>query len=295
MLHPFETLKSDYASWIDAAVIRPECEAEAAEVGRHLVNVADHFLPGCKETNVPIVWAAPSFQREASCDFRLSPAQGDRWDAVSIHVPAHLGPYPSFTAAQIAAYKIDGLDKVTRPWTLELALYYWEIFNGLAYRDTWHIRSPYDVGGLTIQQRGKYIADRKFAYVMDAQLGCLTMYLAMVKIAPSLALPREAGIVAPPLVPSDAPIKSPIHELRDMSWTQSALDEFMQRDSGFKRLVMKRGGDVLRLDGDLGKKTRTVVRAFEEYRGLDIDAGIPAAQVIGALDQILGPDWKPAA
>ena len=293
MQHPFDGLKSDYASWIDNAKIRPECVAEVDAVGKHLVAVADRFRPGCDATRVPIVWAAPSFQRESSCDFRTSPAQGDRWDRRSIHVPAGLGPYASFTDAQIAAYKIDGLDRVTRPWTLELACYYWEIFNGLGYRDAHHIRSPYVVGALTEQQRGKYVSDGVWGNVLDSQLGTLAMYLAMVAIDPSLTLPRESGVVAPALVPDAAPPVSPIHALRDMVWTQSALDEVMKRDAKFSALVTARGGEVLRPDGAMGSKTRTVVRAFEEYSSIDVDAGIPGPQVLGALDKLLGADWRP--
>ena len=299
-MHPFDALKSDYASWIDAAAIRPDIEAELDHVcDKVLLPGLPRLKNGCDAVKVPLVWAAPSFYRESSYDFRTSPAQGDRWDRRSIHVPAGLGPYPDFTAAQVAAYKIDGLDKVARPWTLELACYYWELFNGFGYRDAHRIRSPYVVGGLTEQQKGKYVADGVWGEVLDQQLGCLAMYLRLVKDDPSLALPREGGVAAPPMVPDAAPPPSPMHQLRGAEWIQAALDEVAKRQPEFLSAVALAGGDahlqpILRVDGLLGKNTRTVVRAFETWRHLDLDAGVPGEQVVGELDSILGSGWQPA-
>jgi len=294
MMHLFPSLAPDYAAWIDHAQVRPEVEGELDEVCRKaLIPGLPKLKAGCDELGVPLVWAAASFYREAGYDFRDSPAQGDRWDARSIHVPAGLGPYRSFTDAQVAAYRIDGIEKYAGQWTLELALFLWELFNGFGYRDRWRIRSPYDVAGTTIQQKGKYIADGQFSYgVMDQQLGCLAMYLGMVALDASLALPRQAG-VATVAAPAPQPSPSPIHVVRDVAWTQAALDKVMTDDAAFLALVKRSGIDVLRVDGDLGKKTRTAVRAFEQYRGLEVDAGLPGSQVVGELDKILGDGWTP--
>jgi lysozyme family protein len=291
MKHPFEALKSDYESWVAHAVVRPEKEEEVLLVARHILDNREKFRAGCEATAVPLLWAGPSFYRESNLDFRTSPAQGDRWDRKSINVPAGRGPFHDFSEAQIDAYRIDHLDRVgAGNWTLELACYYWESFNGWAYRDKWHIRSPYDVGGLSIQQNGKYIADHVFRWVMDSQLGCLAIALKMMQLDPTVALPSSAGTTP---WPNGIPPATPMAAVVSAEWVQAALNYAIAANPELHARVMDLGGDdLLRVDGNYGRKTHIAVRAFEVTEHIQVD-GIAGPEVVGKLQKIVGPDWKP--
>src|ERR1700682_564255 len=112
MEHPFKSLEPEYNALLSRMVItRANAVDQSA---RRLLKFVDHgnYDEVSQETGIPIIFIATSFEREASSNFLLSPAQGDRWDRPSIHVPAHRGPFPSWKAAALDAYHIDGLDKV---------------------------------------------------------------------------------------------------------------------------------------------------------------------------------------
>jgi len=162
------------------------------------------------KTGVPLVWIAASFEREASSNFALSAAQGDRWNRVSVHVPAGRGPFDSWEAAALDAYHIDHLDRVgAGHWTWELGCYFGEAFNGPGYR-AHGIPSPYLWGGTTIQKRGKYVADGVFdATVMDSQLGIIPIMRRMIELEPGLDFTAGRPPTPPPPIPTPPPKKLP--------------------------------------------------------------------------------------
>ena len=270
MQHPFESLKPEYTAILSQMrITRADAVNATAE---RLIGYVDagHYDAGCMATGVPIIVAAASFEREASSNFRLSPAQGDPWDRPSVHVPTHRGPFPNWTAAQEDAYHIDGLDKIgAENWSWERACYEEEIFNGLGYR-AHGIPSPYLFGGTSVQRPGKYTSDGHYdSNVMDTQLGVIPMMLRMVEIRPALALPfpfPAAAVPATIVAPSPPPVG-----LQNAEMLQNALNEL--------------GADPkLVVDGNWGRQTRRALIAFQTANGLVADglAGRETWKVINA-------------
>lgn len=253
--HPFEVLKAEYTTLLSQMKITREAEIDAT-VSRLVKYIdAGNYKPGCDVTGVPQPVAAASFEREASSNFRLSPAQGDPINRPSIHVPAHRGPYPDWEAAQIDAYQIDGLDKVgAANWSWERSCYEEETFNGMGYRANGR-HSPYLWGGTNIQQPGKYTSDGHFdPHTMDTQLGVIPMMLRIVQLRPAVALPFAfPASVAPALQTSVSVITPPQAApvgLHDAAALQAALN--------------KLGADPqLAVDGSYGRNTRRAVIAFQ--------------------------------
>lgn len=205
MARTYETLKAGYdADLASMVVTKPDA---VDKVARRLVALyrAGRYGAVPAKTGIPIVWIAASFEREASSDFRCSPAQGDRWDRPSVHVPAHRGGFPSWEASALDAYHLDGLDKIGEDhWSWALACYYGELFNGFGYRGK-GIPSPYLWGGTNIQRRGKYVRDGEYdSTVMDSQLGIIPIMKRMVEIEPSLAI-GDKGVTPMPTVPPPTP------------------------------------------------------------------------------------------
>ena len=222
------------------------------------------------ETGIPQIWIATSFQRESSSDFTRSPAQGDRWDRVSVNVPRGRGPFKSWKEAARDAYHLNGLDRVgAANWTWALGCYYWELFNGFGYRDFHHMRSPYLFGGTNLQQLGKYTSDGKFdAGHMDTQLGVVPVAMRMAQLEPKLAFPGAWPFaLGPTSVPSIVPTQTPV----------AAYDLF-----AVQRALKAAGFDPGLVDGSFGRKTSAALRAFEASRGFVAD-GLLDSQTVDAL------------
>ena len=139
------------------------------------------------KTGVPWFIIAVIHEREASQSWAANLAQGDPWNAVSIHVPRGQGPFASWEQAAInaltrtAPYAAHNGD-----WTTGGALTLIEQYNGLGYASR-GIPSPYIWAGTNQYQHGKYIADGHFDYhAVDHQLGCAGLIAAMALIDPSV-------------------------------------------------------------------------------------------------------------
>lgn len=222
-------------------------------------------------TGIPVLFIAASFEREASSDFSRSPAQGDKFDRPSVNVPAHRGPFSSWSAAALDAYALNGLDKVgAANWTWPLICYYGELFNGLGYRDFHHMRSPYLWGGTNLQQIGKYTTDHGFdAGHMDAQPGLVPLAMRMAQLDSSLALVGQSWpfMLGPTVVSPAMPVPSPV----------AAFDI-----AAIQRALKAQGFDPGMVDGSFGRKTAAAVRAFEAAKGLVAD-GLLDPQTVEAL------------
>ena len=261
--HPFSVLKPEYATLLAQMKIT-RLAAVDATVDRLVKYIDDgNYKPGCDATGVPQPVAAASFEREASSNFRLSPAQGDPINRPSIHVPAHRGPYPDWEAAQIDAYQIDGFDKIgAANWSWERACYEEELFNGFGYR-AYGVHSPYLWGGTNIQQPGKFTSDHGFdRSTMDTQLGVVPMMLRIVQMRPAVALPFAfPGSAAPALetIPTVvAPPQAAPVGLHDALALQIALNKL----GANPQLVA---------DGNYGRNTKRAVIEFQSANGLDAD------------------------
>lgn len=278
MLHPFAALAAEYSALLAQMQIRPERQREVDGVVTRLLafQAAERYAAVSAATGVPEIWMAASFEREASSDFRRSPAQGDRYDRASVHVPAGRGPFPSWDAAAEDAYHLDGLDATGPPnWSWARACFEGELFNGFGYRDYHHMHSPYLWGGTNIQQPGKYVSDGEFdPNVMDSQIGLVPIMTRMVQLRPSLALANALPpmIAAPSIIPTPVPAPAGVgggdHE-HDTLWIQQTLNAL--------------GADPqITDDGSYGRETRRAVMAFQQAHGLAVD-GFAGPQTIDAL------------
>lgn len=279
MQHPFAALAGEYATLLAQMQIRPERAREVDEVMTRLLafQAAGRYAAVSAKTGVPEVWMAASFEREAGSNFALSPAQGDRWDRCSIHVPRNRGPFSSWAAAAEDAYHLDGLDRVgAENWTWARALFEGELFNGFGYRDFHHMHSPYLWGATNIQQPGKYVADGRFdPDAMDEQIGMAPIMVRMVELRPSLALAdalparlivSESSITPPALAPIGVGGGDADHDTLWLQQTLNALGADPQLDD----------------DGNYGRETRRAVVAFQQIHGLTVD-GFAGPKTIAAL------------
>ena len=269
MQHPFDILKAEYTHLLSVMQVRPECQKMVDEVAVRLIGYKTRYQPVTDAIGVPVLFIGPSFEREGSSNFNLNPAQGWPLHSTSKIIP-HNGPFPNWYSAAIAAYRIDGLDKVGRDnWTWELICYYGEKLNGFGYRDFHHMHSPYLWGGTNIQMRGKYDKDDEFAAdEMDPQLGMIPLARRMVEIDPSLALTAAPYVPSPPLSSGIAPDAE-----ADAKWVQTTLNTLGCEPP-------------LKVNGNYNRRTVRVVEQFQEAFGLDVD-GIAGPKTIAALRSAL--------
>jgi lysozyme family protein len=112
----------------------------------------------------------------------------------TVGVPAHRPPDPavSWEDGAVDAYEIEGL--LDAEWSPALVAFVLEKFNGFGYRLYHHIRSPYLWGATSVQQRGKYVADRRFdPAVMDPQIGGMAVLAALLTRTPEIRSQLEPG------------------------------------------------------------------------------------------------------
>lgn len=272
MQHPFQILKPEYTGLLAAMVVRKECEAAVDHCAAKLLTFKSRYQEVSNADGVPIVFIAPSFEREASSDFRRNPAQGWPLTSVSRDIP-HNGPFRTWYDAAIAAYHLNGLDRVGKVnWTWELICFYAEMFNGFGYRDFHRMHSPYLWGGTNIQMLGKYTEDSKFdPHTMDAQLGVIPVARRMTQLDPSLVLPPVPYVQAPPIQTNIA--VSPDHPEVDTKWVQTALN-----DLGYH--------PPLDVDGSYGSDTVRAVEHFQINYRVHVD-GMAGTETIKDLKAAL--------
>lgn len=266
MRHPYEILRPEYEADLRRVAIRDDRRgAVSATIDRLLRHFdAGDYNAVSEKTAIPLAFIAPSFEREASSDFRKSPAQGDRWDRKSIHVPAGRGPFSSWSEAASDAYHLDGLDKVGEGnWDGALICFYGETFNGFGYRDYHGIRSPYLWGGTNLQQPGKYTSDGHYdASVMDGQLGIIPMAMELIRRRPQFAVPglfafrTDAAANAPSSKVATSGIGG-VKKGHDVFWLQAGLNKVLGSELDEPLLV----------DGNYGHKTRAAVFQFQRKVG----------------------------
>lgn len=273
MDHPFIKLKPEYTALLAAMVVRPEHEKEVDHTATKLLGFKTRYQEVSSVDGVPVLFIAPSFEREASSNFRLNPAQG--WPLTSVsHLIPHNGPFRTWYDAAIAAYHIDGLDKVgAANWTWELICFYGEAFNGFGPR--MHGKhTGYLWGGTNIYTGGKFVHDGPTGWdpnYMDTQLGIIPIARRMAQLDPTLALPNAPFEVPPPVQ-----IKVGVadeHAEVTPKWIQHALNELGYRPP-------------LREDDNYGRQTMRTVEHFQAAYKLHVD-GLAGPETIGALKEAL--------
>ena len=209
------------ARWAAAKLTRgPEFD----KVAERLVQAKARYQAVEVKTGVPWFIIAVIHQRESSQNFLRSLAQGDPWDRVSTHVPKGRGPFKSWEEAAIDAL-VDCAPYAARnkDWSAAGALTLLEAYNGLGYFRK-GIPSPYIWSGTNQYRAGKYVADGVFdPSVVDKQLGCAGLIIAMKTLDPSIKFGGQPTIVQT----EENPLPKPAQ-----SWLSALIAAFL---SIFKR------------------------------------------------------------
>jgi lysozyme family protein len=272
MQHPFSVLKNEYTHLLSVMEVRPECRELVDKTAVKLIQYKTRYQQVTDQNGVPVIFIASSFEREGSSNFNLNPAQGASLHSISRIIP-HNGPFKDWTSAALAAYKLNGLDRVgTANWTWELMCFYGETFNGWGPRDWHHQHTSYLWGGTNIQTAGKYVRDGVWdGNVMDTQLGTIPVARRMVEIDPTLALPKLIYVPAPP-VASGVGVAAEHPEV-DAKWVAEAINKLGQHPP-------------IAVNGNYDHPTMLAVEQFQRSWGLHVD-GLAGNETITALKAAL--------
>jgi lysozyme family protein len=254
MKNSYRELESSIASQWAAMKILPQYLPALDRTAAKLVADKNRYLSLERRSTVPALVTMVIAERESGADPRMSLAQGDRWDRVSVHVPKGRGPFKSWEDAAVDALQIDGLDKVGREnWTIELAIFYQEKFNAFGYRRH-GVPSAYIWAATNIYRGGKFVADGKFVrFAWDTQLGVAALMARIIKADSSLALPSVASGL-----PEDHPVRLAEKELPETKAIQRRLNELGAKPP-------------LTVDGIYGSKTKQATREFQARHHLQDD------------------------
>jgi lysozyme family protein len=154
-----------------------------APVAQRLVVAKARYQAVEAKTEVPWWFIAVIHQRESSQNWAANLAQGDPWNRVSVHVPAGRGPFASWEDAAVdALVNCAPHAAANKDWSSGGALTMLEEYNGLGYAGR-GVPSPYLWAGTDQYRSGKYVRDGVYdASVVDTQLGCAGLLLAMVAL-----------------------------------------------------------------------------------------------------------------
>jgi lysozyme family protein len=175
-----------------------------------------------RRSGVHWVFVAVSHYRESTMDFTRQLGQGDPLDKVSTHVPAGRGPFLGPKGFEDSA--VDALvncpphASTNKDWSIGGLLTLLERYNGLAYANAGR-PSPYIWSGTDQYKTGKVLVDhgpiedvypsgsRKGQPVVDLQLGCAGLIMAMMAIDPTIAftgaaITQTTTLPPPPAIPA---------------------------------------------------------------------------------------------
>lgn len=182
-------------------------------VAKHLVEPAAkaRYVAVSNRTGVPWWFIGVAHERESSQNWNGSLAQGDPWNRVSVHVPAGRGPFKSWEDAAVDALtNCAPFAARNRDWSVGGTLTKLEEYNGLGYASRGK-PSPYLWSGTDQYVSGKYVRDGVYnPDVVDQQLGCAGLLMAMMTLDPSIHIvSASAPPAAPPRPPTAPPIPAP--------------------------------------------------------------------------------------
>jgi lysozyme family protein len=193
MVYSFEQTKAGYAKLWSGATLLPAHAAGAAALAQHAIKNKAIYEEIEKDSLVPWWWIAGAHYREADFNLGCYLGNGQTLKKPTTEVPAGHGPFFGSTAfhdGAIDALKHEGMYRLNVEWTVELALYWWERFNGQGYFS--HGNSPYVWSWTNLYSGGKFIADHVYsATAMDPQAGCAAILLALAKLDKTVVLARE--------------------------------------------------------------------------------------------------------
>src|SRR3569833_3656033 len=193
-----------------------------AVVAKRLAAAKVRYQAVAVRTGVPWFVIAVIHERECSQSWTGSLAQGDRWDKVSVHVPAGRGPFQSWEDAAVDALaRCAPHAAAWADWSAGGTLSLLEQYNGLGYANR-GVPSPYIWAGTDQYRSGKYVRDGVFdPDTIDKQLGCAGLILTMMQLDPSIKF--DGAPVQTPIQTNTArqPEAQPI---RDGIWLQNTLN-----------------------------------------------------------------------
>jgi lysozyme family protein len=257
--------------WANAKLTR---EAEFTKPAKVAVANKGRYLAIARSAGMPdIAWVfiAVSHYRESSQDFSRSLAQGDPWNAISIHVPADRGPFKSFEDAAVdALVKCSPYAAKLKDWSIGGTLTNLERFNGVGYAAR-GVPSAYVWSGTDQYHSGKFVADGVYdPNKVDAQLGVAGLIMAMMQFDPSIKFDDTPVQTGPKPASATATGAQPI---RDGIWLQNSLNRLG-------------ASPKLALDGIVGPATRNAVRAFQLASGIGVD-GLVGPETFAAIDKAI--------
>jgi lysozyme family protein len=245
--------------WANAKLTRgPEFQAPAQKA---VTNKA-RYQSIESQTGVSWIFIAVSHYRESSQNFSKSLAQGDPWNKVSTHVPAGRGPFASFEEAAVDAL-VNCAPRAAQntDWSIGGMLTLLERYNGMSYANA-NRPSPYIWSGTDQYKIGKVLVDHgPIEEVVDKQLGCAGLIMAMMKLDPSITF-------------AAAPAAAAAQQTFDATWLQTSLNTL----GATPPLVV---------DGILGAATRTALRAFQKSKDGLTANGVANADTVAALKDAL--------
>jgi lysozyme family protein len=175
---------------------------------KRLVAARLRYQAVAKRTAVPWFVIAVIHERECSQSWTGALAQGDRWDKVSVHVPAERGPFRSWEDAAVDAL-VNCAPHAARwtDWSVGGALTLLEQYNGLGYANR-GVPSPYVWAGTDQYRSGKYVRDGIYdPTAIDRQAGCAGLLMAMMRLDSTISFAAPDAVSAerpPPKAPSSA-------------------------------------------------------------------------------------------
>lgn len=176
------------ARW-QKAKVKPSLASKFGAVAKRLAakSAKTRYQAMQARTGVPWFVIAVIHERESSQRWDRSIAQGDPWNKKSTHVPKGRGPFASWEdAAYDALMKCAPYAGKWTDWSAGGAMTLLEHYNGLGYANKGR-PSPYIWAGTDQYVIGKYVSDGKYdPNVVDSQLGCAGLILAMAKIDSSV-------------------------------------------------------------------------------------------------------------
>lgn len=182
-------------------------------------------------TGVPWYFIAVTHEREASQNWNTQLGQGDPLGKVSTHVPKGRGPFKTWEDGAVdALVNCAPYAARNKDWSIGGLLAMLEQYNGMAYAN--HNRpSPYVWSGTDIYDPptgpgGKVLVDHgPIEPVVDKQLGCAGLLLAMQQIDPSIKLgsPTKAKATTAGAVVVATTTGAVVAANKGVLWTEIAM------------------------------------------------------------------------
>lgn len=244
-------IEANAARW-PSMVIDFDAIASMNQAAGRLIAAKDRYKGLFAETSVPWPVIAMIHERECSQNWDLSIAQGDPWNAASVHVPAGRGPFGSWEEAAVdALVAFEHMDQWAHWDTVAGALTRMEMYNGLGYAGM-NQASPYVWSRTDQYVSGKYVADHDFdPNVIDSQEGCAALLTAMMLQDPTIAedFPSWGAAPAQPSLTGDDGV------LHDTRWLQGTLNQLGANPQ-------------LTVDGGWGLHTMAALKTYQAGAGL---------------------------